>query len=73
MNQNQTSPQKRIKWCLDVAFVLVFLCMIFVPFLKLDTAETIDSTLENRSMTKWPGLDLRENITNGTVIMWKIE
>ncbi|MBE5870261.1 MAG: hypothetical protein E7294_03220 [Lachnospiraceae bacterium] len=59
MNQNQTSPQKRIKWCLDVAFVLVFLCMIFVPFLKLDTAETIDSTLENRSMTKWPGLDLK--------------
>jgi len=40
----------------DILFCLVFLSMILIPFLKLDTTETIDSALENRTLTKWPGL-----------------
>ncbi len=36
-------------------FCIAFLAMIFVPFCMLDTTEIIDSTLENRRMTIWPG------------------
>lgn len=48
----------RLKWGLDLVFVLMFMACIFVPFVLLDTTETIDSKLENRSLTKWPGIDL---------------
>lgn len=44
------------KKILDVLFALCFVAVILVPFLMLDTTETIDSELENRSLTKWPGL-----------------
>lgn len=46
--------QKRKLW--DILFGICFVVMIFVPFIMLDTRETIDSELENRSLTKWPGL-----------------
>lgn len=36
-------------------FCIAFLAMIFVPFCMLDTTEIIDSSLENRRMTMWPG------------------
>ena len=36
-------------------FCIAFVAMIFVPFCMLDTTEVIDSTLENRRMTMWPG------------------
>lgn len=36
-------------------FSIAFVLMIFVPFCMLDTTEIIDSTLENRRMTMWPG------------------
>ena len=42
----------------NIVFSVLFMVIIFVPFLMLDTTETIDSELENRTMTKWPGLDL---------------
>lgn len=44
------------KKILDILFALCFTAVIVVPFLMLDTTETIDSELENRSLTKWPGL-----------------
>lgn len=40
---------------LNFIFCLAFVGMIFVPFCMLDTTEVIDSTLENRRMTMWPG------------------
>lgn len=40
---------------LNCIFCLAFLAMIFVPFCMLDTTEAIDSSLENRRMTMWPG------------------
>ena len=41
---------------MDLLFALCFMVMIFLPFLLLDTTEEINSELENRAMTKWPGL-----------------
>lgn len=46
--------KKKMK-LLNCIFCLAFLAMIFVPFCMLDTTEVIDSTLENRRMTMWPG------------------
>ncbi|MBQ8527145.1 MAG: hypothetical protein IJ429_01610 [Lachnospiraceae bacterium] len=40
---------------LNIIFSVLFLAVIFVPFCMLDTTEVIDSTLENRRMTMWPG------------------
>lgn len=40
---------------LNYIFSLAFLAVIFVPFCMLDTTEVIDSALENRRMTMWPG------------------
>lgn len=40
---------------LNFIFCLAFVGMIFIPFCMLDTTEVIDSTLENRRMTMWPG------------------
>lgn len=44
------------KKVLDILFAVCFTAMIFIPFLLLDTRENIDSSLENRALTKWPGL-----------------
>lgn len=46
---------KKIKKVLDILFAVCFVAVIFIPFLMLDT-ETEDSELENRALTKWPGL-----------------
>lgn len=43
-------------------FVLVFVGMIFLPFCLLDTTEVIDSSLENRRMTMWPGWHFNQEI-----------
>lgn len=43
-------------------FVLVFVGMIFLPFCFLDTTEVIDSSLENRRMTMWPGWHFNQEI-----------
>lgn len=47
---------KPVRKVADVLFIICFLTMLLVPFLMLDTAEEINSELENRAMTKWPGL-----------------
>lgn len=44
------------KKALDIVFAVCFVVMICIPFLMLDTTETIDSELENRRLTEWPGL-----------------
>lgn len=46
--------KKKMK-LLNCIFCLAFLAMIFVPFCMLDRTEVIDSSLENRRMTMWPG------------------
>ncbi len=46
--------EKKMK-VINLIFCLAFLAIIFVPFCMLDTTEVIDSTLENRRMTMWPG------------------
>lgn len=43
-------------------FCIAFVAMIFVPFCMLDTTEVIDSTLENRRMTMWPGWGFNREI-----------
>lgn len=40
---------------IQIFFIVSFMLVILVPFLMLDTTEIIDSTLENRRMTMWPG------------------
>ena len=52
----------KIKKVINYIFVLVFVGMIFLPFCLLDTTEIIDSSLENRRMTMWPGWHFNQEI-----------
>lgn len=47
--------QKKKRW-LDSIFVICFLGLLLLPLLFLDTTETINSDLENRTLTSWPGI-----------------
>ena len=49
------------KW-LDFIFVGIFMAMLFVPLLLLDTTPDLVSEQENRAMTKWPGLGFNKEI-----------
>lgn len=40
----------------DLLFAVCFVAIILIPFLLLDTTEEINSELENRALTRWPGL-----------------
>lgn len=55
---NNSKTEKMV----NVIFVLVFVGMIFLPFCLLDTTEIIDSSLENRRMTMWPGWHFNQEI-----------
>ena len=55
---NNSKTQKMVNFI----FVLVFVGMIFLPFCLLDTTEIIDSSLENRRMTMWPGWHFNQEI-----------
>ena len=55
---NNSKTEKMVNFI----FVLVFVGMIFLPFCLLDTTEIIDSSLENRSMTMWPGWHFNQEI-----------
>lgn len=52
----------KTKKMVNFIFVLVFVGMIFLPFCLLDTTEIIDSSLENRRMTMWPGWHFNQEI-----------
>ena len=52
----------KIKKVINYIFALVFVGMIFLPFCFLDTTEIIDSSLENRRMTMWPGWHFNQEI-----------
>ena len=56
MNNSKT------KKMVNFIFALVFVGMIFLPFCLLDTTEIIDSSLENRRMTMWPGWHFNQEI-----------
>ena len=56
MNNSKT------KKVINFIFVIVFVGMIFLPFCLLDTTEVIDSSLENRRMTMWPGWHFNQEI-----------
>lgn len=56
MNNSKT------KKVINFIFALVFVGMIFLPFCLLDTTEVIDSSLENRRMTMWPGWHFNQEI-----------
>lgn len=63
MEQGTESKEKnKLHKGLDLLFCVLFVGMIFVPFLLLDTTDTIDSTLENRTLTKWPGWHFNQEI-----------
>lgn len=55
---NNSKTEKMVNFI----FVLVFVVMIFLPFCLLDTTEIIDSSLENRRMTMWPGWHFNQEI-----------
>ncbi|CCZ29575.1 putative uncharacterized protein [Firmicutes bacterium CAG:194] len=55
---NNSKTEKMVNFI----FVLVFVGMIFLPFCLLDTTEVIDSSLENRRMTMWPGWHFNQEI-----------
>lgn len=50
------------KKVINFIFALVFVGVIFLPFCLLDTTEVIDSSLENRRMTMWPGWHFNQEI-----------
>ena len=56
MNNSKT------KKVINFIFGIVFVGMIFLPFCLLDTTEIIDSSLENRRMTMWPGWHFNQEI-----------
>ena len=56
MNNSKT------KKVINFIFALVFVGMIFLPFCLLDTTKVIDSSLENRRMTMWPGWHFNQEI-----------
>ena len=56
MNNSKT------KKVVNFIFALIFVGMIFLPFCLLDTTEIIDSSLENRRMTMWPGWHFNQEI-----------
>lgn len=56
MNNSKT------KKVINFIFALVFVGVIFLPFCLLDTTEVIDSSLENRRMTMWPGWHFNQEI-----------
>lgn len=39
----------------DILFSLLFLMMITIPFLCMNTEEYVESEIENRALTSWPG------------------
>ena len=43
------------KTVINFIFCIAFVAIILVPFCMLDTTPVIDSSLENRRMTMWPG------------------
>lgn len=55
---NNSKTEKMVNFI----FALVFVGMIFLPFCLLDTTEVIDSSLENRRMTMWPGWHFNQEI-----------
>ena len=55
---NNSKTEKMVNFI----FVLVFVGMIFLPFCLLDTTDIIDSSLENRRMTMWPGWHFSQEI-----------
>lgn len=55
---NNSKTEKMVNFI----FVIVFVGMIFLPFCLLDTTEIIDSSLENRRMTMWPGWHFNQEI-----------
>lgn len=55
---NNSKTEKMVNFI----FVFVFVGMIFLPFCLLDTTEIIDSSLENRRMTMWPGWHFNQEI-----------
>lgn len=52
----------KAKKVINFIFALTFVGMIFLPFCLLDTTEIIDSSLENRRMTMWPGWHFNQEI-----------
>ena len=56
MNNSKT------KKVINFIFAFVFVGVIFLPFCLLDTTEVIDSSLENRRMTMWPGWHFNQEI-----------
>lgn len=55
--KNQPKEYRIVQIAKSVVCVL-FVCLLILPFLFLDTSEEIFSKLENRLMTRWPGVDL---------------
>lgn len=54
MEKRRRPSAKAVK-VLNIIFCIAFLTIIVVPFCMLDTTPVIDSGLENRRMTMWPG------------------
>lgn len=55
MEKNKKKAKLSAGWLINFIFSVAFICIIFVPFCMLDTTKIIDSALENRRMTMWPG------------------
>lgn len=53
--KNKKRAALSAKRIINFIFSVTFILVIFVPFCMLDTTDIIDSSLENRRMTMWPG------------------
>ena len=46
----------------DILFGLLFIALLFIPLLKINTAEHVESEAENRTLTAWPGMGFHSEI-----------
>lgn len=46
----------------DILFGLLFIALLLIPLLKINTAEHVESEAENRTLTAWPGLGFDSEI-----------
>lgn len=61
-DKKNEKPQLKAKKIVDIIFAVVFLVMIIVPAILINTKEHLESQLENRAMTVWPGLAFNKEI-----------
>ena len=52
---SEKTDKKNTAKAVDIIFVIIFILILIIPFVFMDHTPVIDSVIENRRMTMWPG------------------